>query len=109
MSCKFTLKSRFIHIINVTLLFLVVLYSTPVSFLHNCEQLKGYPAGINAENSHAECFLCEIQLTSFIPSFSLIITFLRAFASITCCFFIFSELSEFNSRIANKGPPVPVF
>ncbi len=47
------------------MLVLVILYSTPINYLHNCRNLNHSHHEITLEESHEHCYLCDLQFQPY--------------------------------------------
>jgi len=99
------LKTSKKHLIAWALLLLITVYVSPFQYFHSCHRQAYHEHSSTIEESHTECYLCDIVFQSFQES-----DFVEIYQNNPIYFpasskEIISYKSSFVSSFFNKGPP----
>ena len=94
------------HITAWVLLILLNVYVSPFQYFHSCHRQAHHAHSAVIEESHTECYLCDIEFQSFQESENFDIKKTSPFYISSVSKEIISYKSSFFSNFFNKGPPV---
>lgn len=84
---------------------LVLAYSTPIQSLHNCSNLNHSHESATIENTHAHCYLCDLQFHSFLSNNINDFTCFQEQDNNYLQIKIDASPIKYHWSLANKGPP----
>lgn len=84
---------------------LVLAYSTPIQSLHNCSNLNHSHESATIENTHAHCYLCDLQFHSFLSNNINDFTCFQEQENNYLQIKIDASPIKYHWSLANKGPP----
>gem|GEM_PF-6551469 len=84
---------------------LVLLYSTPITSLHNCSNLNHHHSELTIEESHPHCYLCDLQFQPYTAAEVCILSeTVSCFPDCSQNMPVWRELT-FSPVLSDRGPP----
>lgn len=77
----------------------------PVQYFHHCDRFKAHSDVPSVEEAHADCYLCDIQLTSYLGTTTFQMQWLIIGFAIVFSFYLLAGQQSFIQIKNNKGPP----